>query len=85
MTAVDPAQGRGGGVPAGDERGDVRVGMLELEHGLVHERQRLPEMISEVAAKLRKAAGLPKKPTGVVANGNGKGNGVTMKVKESVR
>jgi Mn-containing catalase len=46
-----------------------------------------PEMISEVAAKLRKAAGLPKKPTGVVANGkgNGKGNGVAMKVKESVR
>jgi Mn-containing catalase len=42
-----------------------------------------PEIISEVAAKLRKAAGLPKKPTGVVANG--KGTGVAMKVKESVR
>ena len=28
-----------------------------------------PEEIAEVAAKLRKAAGLPKKPTGVVANG----------------
>jgi Mn-containing catalase len=28
-----------------------------------------PEMIAEVAAKLRDAAGLPKKPTGVVANG----------------
>jgi Mn-containing catalase len=27
-----------------------------------------PEMIAEVAAKLRKAAGLPAKPTGVVAN-----------------
>ena len=27
-----------------------------------------PEDIAEVAAKLREAAGLPKKPTGVVAN-----------------
>jgi len=27
-----------------------------------------PEMLAEVSAKLRKAAGLPKKPTGVVAN-----------------
>ena len=31
-------------------------------------------MLAEVSAKLRKAAGLPKKPTGVVAN-NGNGNG----------
>ena len=32
-----------------------------------------PEMLAEVSAKLRKAAGMPKKPTGVVANnGNGK-------------
>ena len=28
-----------------------------------------PEMISEIAARLRKAAGLPASPTGVVANG----------------
>ena len=27
-----------------------------------------PEMLAEVSAKLRKAAGLPAKPTGVVAN-----------------
>jgi Mn-containing catalase len=33
-----------------------------------------PGMIGEVAARLREAAGLPKKPTGVVANG---GNGRT--------
>jgi Mn-containing catalase len=32
-----------------------------------------PEMVSEVAARLRKAAGLPAKPTGVVANGSGNG------------
>ena len=33
-------------------------------------------MLAKVSAKLRKAAGLPKKPTGVVANdagGNGEG------------
>src|SRR3954470_6457184 len=34
-----------------------------------------PEMISEIAARLRKAAGLPSSPTGVVANG--KANGAT--------
>ena len=34
-----------------------------------------PEVLAEVSAKLRKAAGLPKKPTGVVANnGHGKGS-----------
>jgi len=32
-------------------------------------------MIADVASKLRKAAGLPAKPTGVVANGNGNGKG----------
>jgi hypothetical protein len=30
-------------------------------------------MVSEVATRLRKAAGLPSKPTGVVANGSGNG------------
>src|ERR1700728_3234560 len=34
-----------------------------------------PEMLAEVSAKLRNAAGLPAKPTGTVANGNGNGNG----------
>jgi Mn-containing catalase len=32
-----------------------------------------PEEIAEIAAKLRQAAGLPKKPTGVVANGASNG------------
>ena len=44
-------------------------------------------MLAEVSAKLRKAAGLPAKPTGVVANnGNGKANGkgVVDKVKDAV-
>ena len=41
-----------------------------------------PEEIAEIAARLRKAAGLPKEPTGVVAN-NG-GNGVMKKVKDAV-
>jgi Mn-containing catalase len=40
-----------------------------------------PEMLAEVSAKLRKAAGLPAKPTSEVAN-NGKG--VVDKVKEKV-
>lgn len=40
-----------------------------------------PEEIAQIAAKLRQAAGLPKKPTGVVAN-NGKG--VIGKVKDAV-
>ena len=35
-----------------------------------------PEEIAEIAAKLRQAAGLPKEPTGVVAN-NGSSNGKT--------
>src|ERR1700754_2893510 len=43
-----------------------------------------PEMLAEVSAKLRKAAGLPAKPTGVVAN-NGDGKGVVEKVKDTVR
>ena len=29
-------------------------------------------MLADVSAKLRKAAGLPAKPTGTVANGSGK-------------
>jgi manganese catalase len=40
-----------------------------------------PEEIAEIAAKLRQAAGLPKEPTGVVANGNGN---VVQKVKDAV-
>ena len=40
-----------------------------------------PEEISEIAQKLRKAAGLPDKVTGVVADGNG---GVMSKVKEKL-
>ena len=40
-------------------------------------------MLAEVSAKLRKAAGMPKKPTGVVAN-NGNGKGVVDKVKDAV-
>jgi hypothetical protein len=42
-----------------------------------------PEMLAEVSAKLRKAAGLPAKPTGVVAN-NADGKGVVDKVKDAV-
>jgi Mn-containing catalase len=41
-----------------------------------------PQEIAEIAAKLRKAAGLPKKPTGVVAN-NG-ADSVKDKVKKAV-
>ncbi len=41
-----------------------------------------PEEISEIAAKLRQAAGLPKEPTGVVAN-NGNGS-VGQKAKDAV-
>jgi Mn-containing catalase len=41
-----------------------------------------PEMIAEVAAKLRKAAGLPAKPTGVVANDADPG-GVIKKAKKA--
>jgi Mn-containing catalase len=41
-----------------------------------------PEEIAQIAAKLRTAAGLPKEPTGVVAN-NGS-NGVMKKVKDAV-
>jgi Mn-containing catalase len=41
-----------------------------------------PQEIAEIAARLRQAAGLPKEPTGVVAN-NG-GNGVMKKVKDAV-
>jgi hypothetical protein len=38
-----------------------------------------PEEITEIAANLRKAAGLPRTPTGVVAN-NGAGNGTAAKM-----
>ena len=44
-----------------------------------------PDMLADVSAKLRKAAGLPAKPTGTVANGNGKANGVAKKVKQAVK
>jgi hypothetical protein len=40
-------------------------------------------MLAEVSAKLRKAAGLPDAPTGVVAN-PGNGNGLVDKVKDAV-
>jgi Mn-containing catalase len=40
-----------------------------------------PEEISEIAQKLRKAAGLPDKVTGIVANGDG---GVMSKVKDKL-
>jgi hypothetical protein len=40
-----------------------------------------PEEISQIAAKLRQAAGLPEQPTGVVAND---GDGLLSKVKEKV-
>jgi Mn-containing catalase len=40
-----------------------------------------PEMLAEVSAKLRQAAGLPEQPTGIVAN-NGKG--VVGKVKDAI-
>ena len=44
-----------------------------------------PEMLAEVSAKLRKAAGLPSKPTGVVANPDGSGGkSVVKKVKKAV-
>jgi Mn-containing catalase len=42
-----------------------------------------PEMLAEVSAKLRKAAGLPKKPTGTVANDTS--GGVAKKVKDAVK
>ena len=41
-----------------------------------------PEEIAAIAQKLREAAGLPKEPTGVVAN-NG-GNGVASKLKDAI-
>ena len=43
-----------------------------------------PEMLAEVSAKLRKAAGLSAKPTGTVAQ-NTNGNGVVKKVKKAVK
>ncbi len=42
-----------------------------------------PEEVAEIAQRLRKAAGLPDEPTGVVANDNG-ANGVVGKVKEAI-
>ena len=42
-----------------------------------------PEEISEIAAKLRKQAGLPKEPTGEV-NVPAGGKGVVDKVKDAV-
>ena len=43
-----------------------------------------PDMLAEVSAKLRKAAGLPTKPTGLVAN-DSKSDGVVKKVKKAVK
>lgn len=46
-----------------------------------------PQEIEEIAAKLREAAGLPKEPSGVVAQNtdeNGNGNGVMDKVKDAI-
>ena len=40
-----------------------------------------PEEIAEIARKLRKAAGLPDEPTGIVANDT---NGVMGKIKDAV-
>jgi len=42
-----------------------------------------PEEISEIAARLRQAAGLPQQPSGVVAN-QGDGTGVIDKVKQAL-
>jgi Mn-containing catalase len=42
-----------------------------------------PEEVAEVAQRLRKAAGLPDKPTGVVAQ-DGNGTGVVDKVKDAI-
>ena len=42
-----------------------------------------PEEIAEIAAKLRKQAGMSEQPSGVVAN-NGDGEGLVEKVKEAV-
>jgi uncharacterized protein YecE (DUF72 family) len=41
-----------------------------------------PEEIAEIAQKLREAAGLPKEPTGVVANPDG--GGAAKKLKDKV-
>jgi Mn-containing catalase len=43
-----------------------------------------PEMLAEVSAKLRSAAGLPKKPTGTVAQ-DSNGNRVVKKAKKAVK
>src|ERR1700729_3008099 len=43
-----------------------------------------PDMLADVSAKLRKAAGLPTKPTGTVANSNGKANGAAKKARKTV-
>jgi len=42
-----------------------------------------PQMLADVSAKLRSAAGLPKKPTGTVAN-DSNGKGIAGRVKEAV-
>jgi hypothetical protein len=43
-----------------------------------------PEEIAEIAAKLRKQAGLSKEPTGVVANGSGRSSSPS-KAKKTTR
>ena len=43
-----------------------------------------PEEISEIAARLRKAAGMSEQPSGTVANPDGNGQGIVDKVKDAV-
>jgi hypothetical protein len=43
-----------------------------------------PDMIAEVAARLRKDAGLPSKPTGVVANGDSPAKSAVKRAKSKV-
>ena len=44
-----------------------------------------PEEIAEIAAKLRTAAGLPKEPTGAVANGKAQPRRARKKAKASAK
>ena len=49
VSAVDPRQRRGRGVPACHEGGHVEVGAVELAHGLVYQGQRLHEVAVSAA------------------------------------
>ena len=46
VTAVDPAQRRGGGVPAGKKRGDTEAGVAQLADRLVHPGERALEVLA---------------------------------------